>query len=150
MTRRSLSTGPDGHGGLIAILVTLLATLVLVAGCSAAPSGTATLTPAGIRPTRAPDTAAPATSGTDGLPPSIVGPVVAEIARLAGVPEDQVTVVSAESVTFPDGGLGCPIPGMVYIQVQVDGYRIVAEAGGKTYDYRGSAPGQFRQCKPAG
>jgi hypothetical protein len=58
---------------------------------------------------------------------------------------DQVVVVSAEEVTFPDGSLGCPQPGMVYTQAMVDGYKIVAEAGGKTYDYRGSGS-TFRLC----
>ena len=82
------------------------------------------------------------------LPASIVDPVVADIARRAGVPVDQVAVQSAEAVTFPDGGLGCPVPGMAYPQVQVDGYRIVAVAAGTTYDYRGSAPGTFRLCTP--
>ncbi len=66
-------------------------------------------------------------------------------ARLAGVPVEQVVVVSAEAVTFPDGSLGCPQPGMVYTQALVDGYKIVAEAGGKTYDFRGTGS-TFRLC----
>ena len=64
---------------------------------------------------------------------------------MAGVPVDQVTVVSAETVTFPDGSLGCPQPGMAYTQIPVDGYRIVATAGGTTYDYRGTG-GTFQRC----
>ena len=56
-----------------------------------------------------------------------------------------MTVISAEAVTFPDGSLGCPQPGMVYTQALVDGYKIVAEAGGKTYDYRGTGS-TFRLC----
>ena len=78
-------------------------------------------------------------------PASIVDPAVAEIARVAGVPVDQVTVVSAEAVTFPDGSLGCPQPGMAYTQIPVDGYRIVAKAAGTTYDYRGTG-GTFQRC----
>ena len=84
------------------------------------------------------------------LPAATLDPVVAEIASLAGMPTDQVVVVSAEPVTFPDGGLGCPEPGMAYPQVLVDGYKIVATAGRETYDYRGSAPGTFRRCKTPG
>ena len=57
------------------------------------------------------------------LPSSVVDPVLAAIARVAGVPVAQVTVMSATPVTFPDAGLGCPEPGMAYAQVQVDGYR---------------------------
>ena len=64
------------------------------------------------------------------------------------MPVDQVTVQSAEPVTFPDGSLGCPVPGMAYTQHVVDGYKIVALAAGTTYDYRGTAPGKFRLCSP--
>jgi hypothetical protein len=60
-----------------------------------------------------------------------------------------VTVISAEAVTFPDGSLGCPEPGMAYTQALVDGYKIVAEAGGKTYDFRGTGS-TFRLCPATG
>ena len=80
------------------------------------------------------------------LPPSIIAPVVDEIARVAGVSAGEVTILSAEAVTFPNGGLGCPVPGFSYKQVQVDGYKIVAVAGGTTYDYRGTTSGGFRRC----
>jgi len=128
---------------MLVIRITLIATLWVVGGCSAAsssggPSGP--LTPASDQPTQ--ESAGP---GAVNLPASVVDPVVAEVARLAGVPVDQVVVVSAEAVTFPDGSLGCPQPGMVYTQAMVDGYKIVAEAGGKTYDYRGTGS-TFRLC----
>jgi hypothetical protein len=35
---------------------------------------------------------------------------------------------------------------MAYTQALVDGYRIVAEAGGTTYDYRGTGS-TFRLCE---
>jgi hypothetical protein len=82
------------------------------------------------------------------LPRSVIDPVVADVARIAVVPIDQVAIKSAEPATFPNAGLGCPVAGMVYPQVQVDGYRIVAVAAGTTYDYRGTGPGDFRLCSP--
>jgi hypothetical protein len=82
------------------------------------------------------------------LPAAILDPVLADIARLAAVPVDQITVQSAQAVTFPDGSLGCPVPGFAYTQVQTDGYWIVASAAGSTYDYRGTAAGRFRLCTP--
>ena len=125
---------------MLVIRITLIATLWVVGGCSAASSSNGPLTPAFDQPTQ--ESAGP---GAVNLPASVVDPVVAEVARLAGVPVDQVVVVSAEAVTFPDGSLGCPQPGMVYTQALVDGYKIVAEAGGKTYDYRGTGS-TFRLC----
>lgn len=89
--------------------------------------------------------AAAAIPGPIDLPASVVDPVVAEVASIAGVPVDQVTVLSAEPVTFPDGSLGCPVPGLAYTQIPVDGYRIVAEVGGKSFDYRGTGS-MFRRC----
>ncbi|HEY7132737.1 MAG TPA: hypothetical protein VH440_10825 [Candidatus Limnocylindrales bacterium] len=86
-----------------------------------------------------------ATPAAAPLPASIVDPVVADAARRAGVAIDRVTIVSAEAVTFPDRGLGCPLPGMTYPQVRVDGYRVLVEAGGRTFDYRGTG-GSFRLC----
>lgn len=136
------------HRPIMVIRIALLATVWIVAGCSAAaPSrDTGSLTPASVGPSRVPDGSAPTSPGPFDLPASIVDPVVAEIARVASVPVDQVMVISAESVTFPDAGLGCPLPGMAYTQVQVDGFKLVAEAGGTTYDYRGTGPGTFRRC----
>ena len=116
--------------------LTLLAAAWVVGGCSAASSSS---DPADRQvPGGSP-------SGNIALPTSVIEPVVAEVAKLAGVPADQVTVISAEAVTFPDGSLGCPQPGMVYTQALVDGYKIVAEAGGKTYDFRGTGS-TFRLC----
>lgn len=53
-----------------------------------------------------------------------------------GVDATQLQVVSAESVTFNDGSLGCPTPGVQYTQAQVNGMRVIVEAAGRTYDYR--------------
>lgn len=140
------------HRGMMAVRVTLLAALGVVGGCSASSSGgeSGSLTPASVQPTQVPDGSPASSPGAIDLPASVIDPVAADIARVAGVPVDQVTVVSAESITFPDGSLGCAVPGMTYIQIQLDGYKIVAEAAGKTYDYRGTGPGTFRQCTTAG
>lgn len=51
---------------------------------------------------------------------------------VSGEPE----LVSAENVTFSDGSLGCPQPGMSYTQALVDGMRVIVSADGTSYDYR--------------
>ena len=87
------------------------------------------------------------------MPSTVIEAAVADAASRAGVDPTEVTVVSAESVTFPDGGLGCPEPGMMYTQVLTPGYRVVVEAGGTEYDYRaGARGGGVRWCEnpPAG
>lgn len=136
------------HRGVLVLRFTVLAAIWVVAACSAAGtgSGSPSLEPASVQPSRLPDPSPPGSFGPIDLPETIVSAVSAEVARLAGVPVDQVVVKSAESLTFPDGGLGCPVPGMAYTQVQVDGFKIVLEAGGATYDFRGTGPDKFRMC----
>ncbi|MEX2532619.1 MAG: hypothetical protein WD360_01495 [Nitriliruptoraceae bacterium] len=41
-----------------------------------------------------------------------------------GFNAEDLTVTSAEPVTWPDGALGCPEPGGIYTQALVPGYRI--------------------------
>ena len=66
-----------------------------------------------------------------------------DLARRLAIDLTAVEVVSAEAVQWPDAGLGCPRPGMAYIQVPQDGLKIVLTAGGKEYNYhsgRGQPP----------
>ena len=94
---------------------------------SPTPSGRppfATTTPGLIRP-----------SGTPAeVPDARWDAIVADLATrgVSGEP----ALVSAESVTWPNGALGCPKPGMAYTQALVDGMRVVVEVDGTTYDYR--------------
>jgi hypothetical protein len=131
--------------------IAILATLWVAAGCSSGSGSGASLRVSGNQPSQIPGMTPSGGPGAIDLPAAIVDPVVAEIARVASVPLAAVVIETAAAVTFPDGSLGCPLPGMSYTQVQVDGYRIVAVAAGTTYDYRGSGPGNFRRCEaPAG
>ncbi|HSR44477.1 MAG TPA: hypothetical protein VLT15_04505 [Acidimicrobiia bacterium] len=64
-------------------------------------------------------------------------------ARLALDP-GQISLVAAERVVWPDGGLGCPQPGMAYTQVQVDGTYLELFANGVAYPYHsGGSRGPF-------
>ncbi len=57
------------------------------------------------------------------------------------------SLVSAESITWPNGALGCPQPGEAYTQALVDGMRVVVDAGGATYDYRFGRGDTPRLCE---
>ena len=59
-------------------------------------------------------------------------------------------MVSTEKATWPDGSMGCPKPGEVYIQVIVPGYRVIMSLDGNRYDYRVSDTGIVRFCGLAG
>jgi hypothetical protein len=61
--------------------------------------------------------------------------------------ESAISVVRAQAVTWSDGSLGCPEPGMSYTQALVEGYWVVLDAGGRQMDYRATAGGAFKLCE---
>lgn len=70
--------------------------------------------------------------------PALADTVEQAIQNLADhldVPEADITVVSAQPVTWSDASLGCPQPGMRYAQVVTEGSRIVLRHDDRTYDY---------------
>jgi hypothetical protein len=91
-----------------------------------------------------PPATSPASSQLPGnaMDPSspLVTDAVADLARQLDVSPDDVTVVAAREVTWPDGSLGCPEPGMMYTQALVDGTLVVLEANGQRYEYHGGTP----------
>ncbi len=56
---------------------------------------------------------------------------VTDLAARLGIDESAVTVVSVEEVTWSDGSLGCPEPGMMYTQALENGSLIVLEVAGR-------------------
>lgn len=70
------------------------------------------------------------------------------IEEVEGVNADEIILVSAEAVDWPDGSLGCPEPGVMYGQVITRGYKVVLEAGGVEYPFHTDAnpDGQLILC----
>jgi hypothetical protein len=68
---------------------------------------------------------------------AIVDAARADLAQRRAAPLDMVELVGVWTVVWPDGGLGCPRPGMVYPQVQVDGWLIRLRVGDQSFDYHG-------------
>jgi len=64
-----------------------------------------------------------------------VGRAIAHVRLLVGDPNATVDLVVAEDVTWPDGAIGCPQPGMVYTQALVEGSRVVVRHDGVQYAY---------------
>lgn len=82
-----------------------------------------------------------------GIPSDLLNRILADAGERTGVAPDALVVTRAEAVTWNDGSLGCPEPGMFYTMALVDGYQIVVDAGGKTLDYRVQSSGLFRLCE---
>ncbi len=145
----------------------LLVAGILLAVTAAACSGGAAATPAasltgappasepaaspGAEPSKEVLPVDPTTMPGEGVPPAIIAQAVNDAATRAGVDASTVTVVSADAVTWPNGAAGCPKVGFMYTEVITPGYRVVVQAGGTTYDYRGSQKsGSVSWCESAG
>jgi hypothetical protein len=94
------------------------------------PLSAAPLTPDGSSPV----------SGT--VPPELAGQpevraAVADLAIRQGVAPDDVDVVEVREVTWRDGSLGCPQPGMNYTQALVNGQLVVLAIGDQRFEYHG-------------
>ncbi|GAA5094067.1 hypothetical protein GCM10025760_24950 [Microbacterium yannicii] len=79
------------------------------------------------------------------VPPARWDAIVADLAArgVTGTPE----LVSAHAVTWRNGALGCPQPGMSYTQALVDGMRVVVSVDGTAYDYHFGTSDTPRLCE---
>lgn len=120
------------------------------------PTQTDTAVPAGTRTfqvgdlpvqdaTLTPNPALP--SPADNAPAELVDLAKEELAERLKISVDQIELVDFESVTWPDGSLGCPDPNRAYIQIQVEGYRIRLRYGETIYNYHGSPARSPFLCK---
>ena len=103
-----------------------LVAVVLVACSSTKPEQIEGRTDSGARAETGPPNEA---SGAQSMQP-MLEQIRADAAQSAGVALDHVKVRTVESVTWSDGSLGCPEPGMMYTQALVRGYRIRVDAAG--------------------
>lgn len=64
---------------------------------------------------------------------------ITDLSNRLGISGNDIEVVTEEKVTWRDGSLGCPQPGMMYTQALVEGALIVLRAGGRDYSYHAGA-----------
>jgi hypothetical protein len=137
----------------------VLATTLALAACAAQlgrspDAADETATPEPTRPqVSAPALATIPPSGepvSGEVPDEIMEPIIADAADRAGTDPGSVEVLQAQSVTWSDGSLDCPEPGILYTQALVDGYHVILEADGEELDYRVTADGGFRLCENGG
>jgi hypothetical protein len=58
-----------------------------------------------------------------------------DLARRLSIEVGRIELLEIQQVVWPDSGLGCPQPGMVYTQVQQDGLLIRLRVGEVVYNY---------------
>ncbi|RMD79992.1 MAG: hypothetical protein D6823_03930 [Chloroflexi bacterium] len=91
-------------------------------------------TPMPIQPAPAPN-AQPLTPPFDSFIQHQIDVAKQDLAQRSGIDVAAIEVTSVGAVTWPDGALGCPRPGMAYIQVLIDGLLILLRVGDQLYPY---------------
>jgi hypothetical protein len=129
------------HGRRVAVISTL-AIAVVTSACT----GLAGRSDDRIEPINSREAGRTSMPPTGAVPSDLVDAITDDAAERANVQPEEVAVLSAESVTWSDGSLGCPEPGMMYTQALVPGYRVVVEAGGTQMSFHASERGDFRFC----
>jgi hypothetical protein len=79
-------------------------------------------------------------------PDEMIEAALADAGNRSTTAKAGITVASASAVTWPDGSLGCPQPGMMYTQALVAGYRIVLQADEQTLSYHAMSRGRPLFC----
>lgn len=88
-------------------------------------------------------TTSPLPSGLEAL----VEKAKQDLAQRLSVSVDQINLVEAKSVVWPDASLGCPQPDMAYAEVLTSGYLILLNAGNKEYEYHASKGTEVVYCE---
>ncbi len=82
----------------------------------------------------------PSTSGLE----SLIEKAKEDLAQRLSISLDQISLVEATGVVWPDSSMGCPQPGMEYLQVPEDGSLIILKAQENIYEYhKGGRRGLF-------
>ncbi len=127
--------------------VAVLATALVLAACAAGPAATPSTTEIVIAdPSPTEEAPTPGMAFAD-ITDEGIALLVARAADEARVTIDEVRVVTAEEVTWSDGSLGCPQPGMGYTQALVPGFRVVLEIDGEELNFHAAQGGEFRFCE---
>ena len=114
---------------------------LLLGGCATSPSEE----PMTARPEPPPTNTTPGGVPGDVLEQPGFQEAIAAEAQRRGVPPADVHVNNYADVTWPDGSIGCPQPGMMYSQALVPGRLLVLEVRGELASYH-TADATFTYC----
>jgi hypothetical protein len=93
------------------------------------------------------DTEMSAPTTPDASSEQLINLVKQHLAKQLGISMDQIAISNIKPVVWRDAGLGCPKPGVDYIQVETPGYQIVLEAQGQSYNYHTDETQRFVPCR---
>jgi hypothetical protein len=77
----------------------------------------------------------------------VIDGAVGDLATRLDVAEVTIDVLDARPVSWRDGSIGCPDPGLAYAQAEVPGSLIVLRGGDASYRYHAAAGSPFFYCE---
>ena len=78
---------------------------------------------------------------------NLIGLTKADLANRLTISPNEITLVEAIAVEWTNSSLGCPQPGMEYLQVTTPGYRILLQANDQPYEYHTNRAAYFVYCE---
>ncbi len=135
----------------IPFLAPLLALLVLTSGCrndmeGANPDSRAHRLESPQQPLSVEDSSRTEPGFNPELQP-LVDMALRDLAEKLRASHEDIQIITAAYVTWPDSSLGCPQPDMGYLQALTDGLLIVLRYDGADYHYHGRREGPPFFCK---
>jgi len=123
-----------------------LVTTTLTTAASTTTTDGATATTSGTTTTGVPTVSTTLPDNDTQVPDELLAAVLADAASRSGLDASTFVVASGEAVDWADSSLGCPEPGMGYMQVITPGYRVVLTSGATSLEYHLNQRGDFAQC----
>src|SRR5215211_2656638 len=78
---------------------------------------------------------------------SLIEKAKEDLAQRLSITPAQINLIEMMEVEWSDSGLGCPQPGMDYLQVITPGYLILLETNAQTYEYHSNRDTYFVYCE---
>jgi hypothetical protein len=92
-------------------------------------------------------TALPSNTATTSVPvEKFIALASADLAKRLSITTDQITLINAAPITWPNAALGCPQPGKTYAAGRVPGYQIVLAAQNQQHQYHTDLLGRVLLC----
>jgi hypothetical protein len=84
------------------------------------------------------------------VPRTVRRAIIADAARRFRLAESSVVLTGAEKVVWNDTSLDCPLPGQVYSQLLVPGFRVFAKSPEGALRYHTDMDGRLAVCSESG
>ncbi|MBP6786383.1 MAG: hypothetical protein KA170_02255 [Candidatus Promineofilum sp.] len=78
---------------------------------------------------------------------AVMTALVRHLSTQTDVPSDEIQLIDAQPMLWPNGGLGCPAEGVAYVEIQFEGMLITLEAGGEMFTYHTDGSHNFVLCR---